>query len=70
MGLYDEIYNDAELPAVDVPPGIVFQSRSFYYACLQKYRLTKAGRLIAGWVFDLKSCAWGPGRTGIQGTIC
>jgi hypothetical protein len=46
MGLYDEIYCDAELRNVDVPPGSVFQTRSFYYACLQKYRLTKAGRLI------------------------
>jgi hypothetical protein len=40
MSLYDEIYCDAELPEVDVLSGSVFQTRSFYYACLQKYRLT------------------------------
>ena len=54
MGLHDEIYCDAELPDVDVLPGSVFQTRSFYYACLQKYRLTKAGRLIDQWGRDLE----------------
>jgi hypothetical protein len=54
MSLYDEIYFDAELPDVDVLPGSVFQTRSFYYACLQKYRLTKAGRLIDQWGRDLE----------------
>jgi hypothetical protein len=54
MSLYDEIYSDAELPDVYVLPGSVFQTRSFYYACLQKYRLTKAGRLIDRWGRDLE----------------
>jgi hypothetical protein len=54
MSLYDEIYCDAELPEVDVLQGSVFQTRSFYYACLQKYRLTKAGRLIDQWGRDLE----------------
>jgi hypothetical protein len=54
MSLYDEIYCDAEFPEVDVLQGSVFQTRSFYYACLQKYRLTKAGRLIDQWGRDLE----------------
>jgi hypothetical protein len=54
MSLYDEIYCDAELPEVDVLSGSVFQTRSFYYACLQKYRLTEAGRLIDQWGRDLE----------------
>jgi hypothetical protein len=54
MGLYDEIYCDAELPDVAVAPGVVFQTKSFYYACLKQYRLTKAGRLIDPWGRDLE----------------
>jgi hypothetical protein len=54
VSLYDEICCDAELPDFDVLPGSVFQTRSFYYACLQKYRLTKAGRLIDQWGRDLE----------------
>jgi hypothetical protein len=37
MSLYDEIYFDAGLPDVNVLSGSVFQTRSFYYACLKKY---------------------------------
>jgi hypothetical protein len=54
MGLYDEIYCDAEVPNVSIAPSSVFQSKSFCYPCMQKYRITKGGRLIDAWGRDLE----------------
>jgi hypothetical protein len=46
VGMYDEIQCDAELPDADQSEGVIFQTKSFPDACLQRYVITKAGRLI------------------------
>ena len=46
VGMYDEIQCDAELPDADKSEGVIFQTKSFPDACLQRYVITKAGRLI------------------------
>jgi len=54
MGLYDNLYCDAELPDAAVPPGCRFQTKSFLDPRLLKYRITKAGRLLDSWGRDLE----------------
>lgn len=54
MGLYDNLYCDADLPDTDVPPGSRFQTKSFLDPRLLKYRITKAGRLIDSLGRDLQ----------------
>jgi hypothetical protein len=46
MGMYDEIQCEAELPDADQGEGVIFQTKSFPDACLQRYVITTAGRLI------------------------
>jgi hypothetical protein len=45
VGMYDEIQCEAELPDADQGEGVIFQTKSFPDACLQRYVITKAGRL-------------------------
>jgi hypothetical protein len=44
--MYGEIKCEAELPDTDQGKGVIFQTKSFPDACLQRYVITKAGRLI------------------------
>jgi len=44
--MYDEIKCEVKLPDTDQGEGVIFQTKSFPDACLQRYVITKAGRLI------------------------
>jgi hypothetical protein len=44
--MYDEIKCEVKLPDTDQGEGVIFQTKSFPDACLQRYVITKTGRLI------------------------
>ncbi len=46
MGMFDEVYCDAELPDDACEPGTCFQSKSFPYPCMCRYRITASGRFV------------------------
>jgi hypothetical protein len=46
MGMFDEIFCDANLPDGDSPPRTCFQTKSFPNPCMFRYRITAGGRLI------------------------
>jgi hypothetical protein len=54
MGMYDEVWWDAELPTGHPPAGRLFQTKSFD-RCLDRYIVTAQGRLCLvgnGWQDD------------------
>lgn len=46
MGLFDEVQCDAELPDGLQCLGVLFQTKSFPEPMLERYRITRSGRLI------------------------
>jgi hypothetical protein len=46
MGMYDELFCDADLPDSAVPPATCFRTKAFPAPFLFRYRITKAGQLI------------------------
>lgn len=46
MGMFDEIRCETPLPDGNPTEGIIFQTKSFPEPCLQRYVITKAGRLV------------------------
>ena len=46
MGMFDEIRCEAPLPDGRDAPDIYFQTKTFPFPCMQRYVITRAGRLI------------------------
>jgi hypothetical protein len=44
MGMFDEVYCDAPLPDDACDPGTCFQTKSFPFPCMCRYRITASGR--------------------------
>jgi hypothetical protein len=55
IGMYDEIYCNAELPDTAAPAGTWFQTKAFPHPTLARYRITNEGRLIDSVGRDLEA---------------